>query len=141
MSLFGGTDKPLVSTYACIPVCWGSNFSGQTSSPAGERFVAISSGTNHICALRHDGSPVCWGDDEFEKASPPDGERFSSISSGGSHTCALRASGSAVCWGGRCDWEPNVPASWRNVRFHQQRQFSYVRLAGFGQCGMLGWVQ
>ena len=64
-----------------------------------ERFVAISSGWSHTCALRADGSPVCWGFDRDGQASPPADERFVAISSGRNHTCALRADGSPVCWG------------------------------------------
>ena len=89
-----------------------------TGSPSseGERFVAISSGSFHTCALRSNGEPVCWGADPVEgesgllpiafgQASTPPGERFKSISSGGFHTCGLRKDGTVVCWGlMRDDW-------------------------------------
>ena len=84
--------------------------SGQTSPPQGEQFVAISSASNHTCALRRDGSAVCWGAQQgdmgdyghqvgFGQAEPPAGETFVAISSGDLHTCALRSDGSPVCWG------------------------------------------
>ena len=90
--------------------CWGDNFAGKASSPR-ERFSAISSGTDHTCALRaDDGVAVCWGSnlspgnspregDYKGQASPPYGESFTVISSGSAHTCALKQGGTAVCWG------------------------------------------
>ena len=59
----------------------------------------ISSGVEHTCMLRSDGTPVCWGNRPFERASPPPGEVFTSISSGKKHICGLREDGTAVCWG------------------------------------------
>ena len=63
------------------------------------RFVAISSGENHTCALREDGAAVCWGFDDQGEASPPEGERFGAIDSGALHSCGLREDGSVSCWG------------------------------------------
>ena len=65
----------------------------------GDRFVDISSGELHTCALRGDGYVVCWGDDRYGQSSPPEGERFMAISSGDRHTCGLWTDGSPVCWG------------------------------------------
>ena len=60
----------------------------------------LSSGYNHTCALRTDGSPICW-DGYDASGDPPPNEKFVSISSGFQHTCALRSNGSPVCWGTR----------------------------------------
>lgn len=46
-----------------------------------ETFVALSSGDDHACALRTDGTPVCWGNNEEGQISPPDGETFALPSS------------------------------------------------------------
>ena len=59
----------------------------------------ISSGVEHACSLRQDGTPVCWGNRPFRKASPPEGEVLTAVSSGKKHICGLRDDGSAVCWG------------------------------------------
>lgn len=89
---------------------------------ADERFAAISSGSEHTCALRMDGSPVCWGHNEGwayglngaltkmgGQASAPEGERFVAISSGRFHTCGLRVDGSAVCWGSNSHGQASPP--------------------------------
>ena len=59
----------------------------------------ISSGVEHACSLRQDGTPVCWGNRPFRKASPPEGEVLTAVSSGKKHICGLRDDGTAVCWG------------------------------------------
>lgn len=61
-------------------------------------FLALSSGFEHSCALRLDGTAVCWGSNVEGKASPPQGT-FAAVSAGGHHTCALRSDGTVVCWG------------------------------------------
>ena len=66
-------------------------------SPTGP-FTDFSRGTDHVCALRSDGSVACWGDDRHGQASPPSGS-YSAISSGEHGACALRDDGAAVCWG------------------------------------------
>ena len=98
------TDTP-TPTRTPTPIPTGSSFPSE-----GERFVAISSGSYHTCALRETGVPVCWGAGPaphprfaiaiaFGQASPPVGERFKSISSGTYHTCGLREDGTVACWG------------------------------------------
>ena len=59
----------------------------------------LSSGGEHTCGLRADGSAVCWGRNSLGQATPPVGETFAAIGSGYDYTCGLRADGSAACWG------------------------------------------
>ena len=65
----------------------------------GSGFTQISSGANHACGLRANGSIACWGSNVFGQATPPATGVFTSISSGDAHTCALRNDGAVVCWG------------------------------------------
>ena len=65
----------------------------------GGGFTQISSGANHACGLRANGSIACWGSNVFGQATPPATGVFTSISSGDAHTCALRNDGAVVCWG------------------------------------------
>ena len=78
------------------------------------RFVAVSSGGVHTCALRDDGTAVCWGTGTTRKidggrivhlgqAIPPQDEQFVALSSGSLHTCGLREDGRVVCWGAQGD--------------------------------------
>ena len=60
--------------------------------PEGLRLGVVSSGGNHTCALRLDGSPVCWGFLQIGK--PFEDQWYKVSSSGDSHTCALRVDSS-----------------------------------------------
>ena len=62
-------------------------------------FVAVSSGANHVCGLRADGTVVCRGDNSSGQSSPPEGERFTAITAGEDRTCGLNSDGRALCWG------------------------------------------
>lgn len=113
--------------------CWGSNLSSQLGVAntadrcygstevcsrravlvnTTQRFVAITAGAAHTCALTSSGEAWCWGDNRdgqlgagtlsTANATPQrvsTTERFRSISAGGAHTCAVTASGAAWCWG------------------------------------------
>ena len=65
------------------------------------KYIAISSGANHVCAIATDGSIMCWGSDDSEGqiSDRPTSGRFTQISSGDNHTCALRDDGAVICWG------------------------------------------
>ena len=57
------------------PFCWG--YPMPDPYPADYRFIDISDGGSHACAIREDnGGLVCWGSNEYGQASPPDGERY-----------------------------------------------------------------
>ena len=59
------------------------------------KFVEVSSGANHTCGRREDGSVVCEG-----MASPPQDLRFTSISGGVGFSCGLREDRRVHCWDG-----------------------------------------
>jgi alpha-tubulin suppressor-like RCC1 family protein len=107
--------------------CWGYNGYGQlgdgtvTDSEVdgpqavigGYRFVSLTAGEHHICALTARGAAYCWGrnfdgqlgdgtTDSSEENGPQmvvGGHRFASITGGEDHTCALTTRGAAYCWG------------------------------------------
>ncbi len=64
-----------------------------------ERFIALSIGDFHSCALEENGRALCWGLNDDGQSSAPEDERFVAISAGGRHTCGLRENGAALCWG------------------------------------------
>ena len=65
------------------------------------KYIAISSGANHVCAIATGGSIMCWGSDDYGQVSErPTSGRFIEISSGDNHTCGLRDDGAVICWGG-----------------------------------------
>ena len=109
--------------------CWGDNIYGQlgdgttndrrtptqtSSLGTGRVAVAISSGSDHTCALLDDGSVSCWGDNTggqlgdgttTDRSTPTQtsnlgiGMTAVAISSGDYHTCALLDNGYVSCWG------------------------------------------
>jgi len=66
-------------------------------------YTEISSGANHVCALRGNGSIMCWGNEDGDShgqvSDRPATGVFTSLSSGDNHTCALRNDGVVICWG------------------------------------------
>ena len=108
--------------------CWGMNGSGQlgtgqsaegdiSSIPTSVRGItdatAISTGEEHSCALRQDGTISCWGDNfggklgSFEttderSAVPVQVDGITGaiqITTGEEHSCALHQNGTISCWG------------------------------------------
>ena len=72
-------------------------------------FVQLSSGTDHTCGVRSDGTVRCWGSDGFGKSTVPTGT-YVSVSGGWGHTCAVSSTGAAVCWGDNYWGQSNAPS-------------------------------
>ncbi len=87
----------------------------ETPTPKPTKYVAISSGSWHICALREDGEIDCWpskADDhnpDRGQTTPPINGGFVSITSGRYHSCALRENGTTECWGSDNQGQLKVP--------------------------------
>ncbi len=92
-------------------------------------FVEITSGENHVCGLRADGSVVCRG----LIPEPPSDERFKSISSAKSYSCGLREDGTAICWGYYFGSDPMTPPE--NERF-KSISSGYVQACGLREDGI-----
>jgi alpha-tubulin suppressor-like RCC1 family protein len=97
--------------------CWGDDTYGQVSDAPRYvvhwdpwwypwfphrhylKYLAVTSGGAHSCAIRLDGTLACWGDDSAGQLDEvPEGE-FKAVSAGAKHTCAIRTDGALACWG------------------------------------------
>ncbi len=110
--------------------CWGDNNWGQIGdgtyynrsaptpvSTLGAGVSAITTGSDHACALKSGGNLVCWGfntsgqiGDGSASTSQPTpvavsglGAGVTAVSAGYSHTCAVKAGGTVACWGYNSD--------------------------------------
>ena len=90
--------------------CWGHNYSGQATPPAGA-FQQVAAGLYFSCALKADNTLVCWGDNASGQATPPAGAFQQVVASAGGDTgCALKADGTLACWGDNLYGQATPPA-------------------------------
>ena len=75
---------------------------------ANSGFTSISTGNNHVCGLRDNGTIACWGVDTEGNTTPPEGT-FTAVATGGVITCALHQDGSPECWGSTADRRTSTP--------------------------------
>jgi hypothetical protein len=82
--------------------CWGANNYGQTNAPTGQ-FRQVSSGQEHIFAIRSNGSNVCWGNDYSSEDLGSRCATFSgpivSLSTGELVACVVKTNGLVSCYG------------------------------------------
>jgi alpha-tubulin suppressor-like RCC1 family protein len=126
----GVTAIAAANTHSCAVTtagdvqCWGDNRSGQlgdgtlenrllpiTVSALSGSVRAVTSGSQHTCALTTAGGVKCWGDNSSRQLghgyqnylTPVDVTGLSSgvqaIAAGSFHTCALTTGGGVKCWG------------------------------------------
>jgi len=74
-------------------------------------FKQVAAGSEHLCAVAHNGSVWCWGNDDTGSLGLP-GTTFAgkptqvkaitgaiAVAAGHAHTCAIKKDGSVWCWG------------------------------------------
>lgn len=106
--------------------CWGNNLYGQlgqgdnlakatpTQVMAGSnKWLKVSAGGNHTCAIQDDDSLWCWGNNSAgqlgigttshmpspQQLTPPNKLGWYAVSSGKNHTCAIDSDDIGHCWG------------------------------------------
>ena len=68
-----------------------------------------SSGSNHTCGVRSNGTVLCWGQGTYGETTPPAGT-FTQVSAGNIFTCGVSTSGSVLCWGTNSSGQSTPPA-------------------------------
>ncbi len=139
-SISAGSAHTCGTTNANVVYCWGDNKYGQLgdgtqtaqSTPVavsvavdggsggsggidGERFVSVSAGSVHTCAVTASHEAWCWGRNtygqlgdgtEVSRSRPVEvsgAHEFTSVKAFGSHTCGTTTSEELFCWGYNLD--------------------------------------
>jgi len=129
----GGTFTCGIAAADSTAYCWGWGGYGQLGSPPTEtcatgtgiepcsrtpiavsgsmRFIAVSTGSRHTCAVAADSTAYCWGRNDAgqlgngttaDAAAPVAVSgviKFTAITVGFAHSCGLTKAGDAYCWG------------------------------------------
>lgn len=110
-----GRDFVIGTSHVCAldggtVACRGANVRGQGAATA-SGFVALATGSSHVCGLDSRGAASCWGANDGgqlgdgtrtdrEAPVPVRTElRFSTLTAGDTHTCGLAGGGVPICWG------------------------------------------
>ena len=102
--LLAGTAT--ATAQAATIVGWGANSLGESHSPAGDSYVAVSAGNGHSLALKSDSRLYGWGG----FIGTPSGRFYTAISAGGGHGLGLRSPGTSIStWGSNRHGQLNIP--------------------------------
>jgi alpha-tubulin suppressor-like RCC1 family protein len=125
LSLTGGSGHECGLVATQLAYCQGSNNFGQVGNGSsgyvnvpltaignGRRFISLSAGYYHTCAVDLGGTVYCWGSNFFGQVGNGTTSqivdvptrvattlRFTKVVGGNSHTCGLTTAGAAWCWG------------------------------------------
>lgn len=111
------TSTPAQLTVRQMPnlVLWGTNDLVRAIPPDLTNAVSVS-GSEHVLALRDDGTVTAWGlDDRGQADVPPGLSNVVAVAAGGRHSLALRNDGRLVAWGQDTYGETDLPANLTNV--------------------------
>lgn len=108
--------------------CWGENWSGESTPPAGA-FTALALGGFNSCGLRTNQRIACWGSDFVGKSGPPAGH-FTEIALGFGDGCGIRVSGRVSCWG------QGIAGGLSPIQRSPGGVFSEVAVAFSSACGL-----
>lgn len=81
-------------------ICWGWDFAGECTPPAGHKFVKVSAGHRFTLGINAQGQIIHWGSTYHGRGDVPSGNIFVDVSAGYDHGLALDAVGNVYAWGG-----------------------------------------
>jgi alpha-tubulin suppressor-like RCC1 family protein len=83
---------------------------GLPAAASAKKAVKVTTGEEHVCALKPNGKVLCWGENDYGQADPPGG-KFKAIDGGAYHTCGIKLNGRVKCWGYDSDYgETKAPS-------------------------------
>ncbi|KAL3805363.1 hypothetical protein HJC23_009070 [Cyclotella cryptica] len=97
------------------------------SPNGGRKYIQVSSGMKHVCAISRDLTVHCWGRNDFGESTAPSG-MFVQISAGNSFTCGLHSNGGTECWGKNNVGQSAPPSD---------MYFQHISVGGDHACGIL----
>ncbi len=94
-----GTDTGEAMTSETVTVLNSLPSAPVVSIHESGKWIDVTAGGYHSCAMASDGSVTCWGDDSVGQVSRTPTDRFEEFAAGSHHTCAIDAAGYITCWG------------------------------------------
>jgi len=115
--IFAGHDHNIVLQNNGVPVAWGSNTAGISTSYASlTGMVAFAAGAVHNLAIRPNGTVTAWGSNTYGQTTVPAGlTNVIAIVAGRVHSMALKSDGTVVTWGSNDVGQRTVPVGLAGV--------------------------